>query len=55
MSRVNPRIIYVSIKGFMPGSEYEDYPAFDVVIQGMSGLMSVTGCEDGTLLRSVFQ
>ncbi|GAB6946185.1 CaiB/BaiF CoA-transferase family protein [Vulcanisaeta sp. JCM 16161] len=51
VSRINPRIIYVSIKGFMPGSEYEDYPAFDVVIQGMSGLMSVTGCEDGTFVK----
>ncbi len=51
MSKINPRIIYVSIKGFMPGSEYEDYPAFDVVIQGMSGLMSVTGCEDGTFVK----
>ncbi|BDR93418.1 CaiB/BaiF CoA transferase family protein [Vulcanisaeta souniana] len=51
VSKINPRIIYVSIKGFIPGSEYEDYPAFDVVIQGMSGLMSVTGCEDGTFVK----
>ena len=51
ISKVNPRIIYVSIKGFMPGSEYENYPAFDVVIQGMSGLMSVTGCEDGSMVK----
>jgi formyl-CoA transferase len=51
ISRINPRIIYVSIKGFIPGSEYEDYPAFDVVIQGMSGLMSVTGCEDGEFVK----
>ncbi|ADY01060.1 L-carnitine dehydratase/bile acid-inducible protein F [Vulcanisaeta moutnovskia 768-28] len=51
VSILNPRIIYVSIKGFMPGSEYEDYPAFDIVIQGMSGLMSVTGCEDGTFVK----
>ncbi|MCG2879891.1 MAG: CoA transferase [Vulcanisaeta sp.] len=49
--RINPRIIYVSIKGFMPGSKYEDYPAFDIVIQGMSGLMSVTGCENGEFVK----
>ncbi|MFB6470265.1 MAG: CaiB/BaiF CoA transferase family protein [Vulcanisaeta sp. AZ3] len=51
VSKLNPRIIYVSIKGFMPSSEYEDYPAFDIVIQGMSGLMSVTGCENGEFVK----
>lgn len=51
LRKINPRLIYCSIKGFARGSVYEDYPAFDLVIQGMSGLMSITGTEDGRIVR----
>jgi CoA:oxalate CoA-transferase len=43
----NPRLIYASISGFGESGPFADWPAFDLVIQAMSGLMSVTGERDG--------
>jgi CoA:oxalate CoA-transferase len=43
----NPRLIYASISGFGQTGPFRDWPAFDLVIQAMSGLMSVTGERDG--------
>jgi CoA:oxalate CoA-transferase len=43
MRALNPRLIYASISGFGQEGPYADWPAFDLVIQAMSGLMSVTG------------
>jgi crotonobetainyl-CoA:carnitine CoA-transferase CaiB-like acyl-CoA transferase len=39
----NPRIICCSISGFGTSGPLRDYPGFDQIAQGMSGLMSVTG------------
>lgn len=47
LSAVNPELIYCSIKGFDRGSPYEDNPSFDMVVQALSGVMSVTGQPDG--------
>jgi crotonobetainyl-CoA:carnitine CoA-transferase CaiB-like acyl-CoA transferase len=41
-SKVNPRLIYCSLKGFMPGP-YENRPALDEVVQMMGGLAYMTG------------
>jgi CoA:oxalate CoA-transferase len=43
----NPRLIYASISGFGQEGPFANWPAFDLVIQAMSGLMSVTGERDG--------
>ncbi len=43
MRKINPRIIYCSITGFGQDGPYADRPAYDFLIQGMSGLMSITG------------
>lgn len=43
----HPGLIYCSISGYGLGSPYMNDGAYDVVIQGMSGLMSVTGDPDG--------
>tara|TARA_B100000686_G_C16803270_1_gene987792 strand:- start:730 stop:1935 length:1206 start_codon:yes stop_codon:yes gene_type:complete len=43
MSQHNPRLIYASISGFGKTGPYSSYPALDVVIQAMSGVMSING------------
>ena len=40
---VNPKLIYCSISGFGRTGPYADRGGFDLVAQGMSGLMSITG------------
>jgi crotonobetainyl-CoA:carnitine CoA-transferase CaiB-like acyl-CoA transferase len=44
---VNPELIYLSVSGFGQGGPYASRPATDVAVQGMSGLMSITGEPDG--------
>src|SRR5205814_6879052 len=39
----NPRLVYASISAFGQDGPYKERPGVDQVIQGMSGLMSVTG------------
>jgi len=46
MRAVNPRIIYCSITGFGQTGPYRNRAGYDFLIQGMGGLMSVTGERD---------
>lgn len=43
LSRLHPGIIYCSISGFGQYGSYRDKRAYDPIIQGMTGLMSITG------------
>jgi len=43
MRAVNPRLIYASISGFGQTGPYCDRPGFDQILQGMGGLMAITG------------
>ncbi len=47
----NPRIIYVAGSGFGQYGPYAEKPAFDVIIQAMGGVMSITGEEEGPPVR----
>ena len=43
----NPGLVYVSINGFGPEGPYRDLPAYDSVIQGLTGFMQTQGGADG--------
>jgi crotonobetainyl-CoA:carnitine CoA-transferase CaiB-like acyl-CoA transferase len=47
LSAINPALIYCSITGFGQTGPYKDRGGYDFLVQGMSGLMSVTGMPDG--------
>ncbi|HKL45809.1 MAG TPA: CoA transferase [Roseovarius sp.] len=47
----NPSLIYCAISGFGQDGPWADRPAYDQIIQGLSGVMSVTGDADSAPLR----
>jgi crotonobetainyl-CoA:carnitine CoA-transferase CaiB-like acyl-CoA transferase len=47
LREVNPRLVYCSITGFGQDGPYAHRAGYDYIIQGMSGLMSVTGDPEG--------
>jgi len=49
IAAINPGIIYCSITGFGQTGPYANRPGYDFLIQGMGGLMSITGQPDGSL------
>jgi len=47
LKSINPRLIYCSVTGFGQTGPYRERPGYDFMIQGMGGMMSVTGEPDG--------
>jgi crotonobetainyl-CoA:carnitine CoA-transferase CaiB-like acyl-CoA transferase len=47
LRKVNPRLVYCSVTGFGQTGPLRERPGFDFMIQGMGGMMSVTGEPDG--------
>ena len=47
LAALNPRLIYCSISGFGATGPYAGRGGYDLIAQGMSGIISVTGDEDG--------
>lgn len=47
LQKINPRLIYATIKGFGTHGPYSDFKSYEPVAQAMAGAMSVTGQPDG--------
>lgn len=47
IEKVNPKIIYTSISGFGQTGPRKNDPGYDIIIQGLGGIMSITGPEPG--------
>src|SRR5512142_2467264 len=47
----NPRLVYAAVTGWGLDGPYADRPALDIIVQAMSGLMSVTGEEGGAPVK----
>ncbi|MDB5589503.1 CaiB/BaiF CoA-transferase family protein [Enterovirga sp.] len=52
LSALNPRLIYCSVTGFGQTGPYAHRGGYDFMIQGMSGIMSLTGEPDGEPLKT---
>ena len=48
LSMLNPRLVYCSITGFGQTGPYAAHAGYDFIVQGMSGVMDLTGDPDGT-------
>lgn len=51
LKEINPALVYCAISGFGNDGEMADRPAYDQIIQGISGAMSVTGDSQSAPLR----
>ncbi|MBA7629068.1 Acetyl-CoA:oxalate CoA-transferase [subsurface metagenome] len=51
LSKINPRIIYAAVSGFGHSGPYSERPAYDMLAQGMGGIMSITGQPGGEPTR----
>ncbi|MGD9965525.1 MAG: CaiB/BaiF CoA transferase family protein [Hyphomonadaceae bacterium] len=52
IAAINPKIVYCSITGFGQTGPYAKRPGYDYIIQGMGGLMSLTGEPNGEPMKS---
>lgn len=51
LNRINPRLVYAASSGFGQTGPLTKYPAYDTIIQAMSGMMSLTGETNGPPIR----
>ena len=51
LKKINPKLIYCSISSFGQTGPYAQWPGYDLIIQGMSGLMGITGEKGGGPMR----
>jgi len=51
LRELNPRLVYASVSGFGQDGPWRAKPAYDIIIQGLSGMMSITGHPGGPPVR----
>lgn len=51
LHEINPRLIYAELSGFGSYGPYRQRPGYDIISQGMGGLMSITGAPGGEPTR----
>lgn len=51
LKEINPKIIYAACSGFGQTGPYRTKPAYDIIVQAMGGIMSITGSEGGEPTR----
>ena len=51
LKQLNPRLIYCAISGFGQTGPYKTRAAYDIIVQAMSGIMSITGAKGGEPTR----
>src|SRR5262249_43215625 len=47
LREVSPRLIYAVVSGFGQAGQWSHKPAYDVIVQALGGIMSITGPPDG--------
>lgn len=52
LQKINPRLIYGSSSGYGSDGPYRNYPAMDLVMQAMCGVINSTGFQDGPPVKS---
>ena len=51
LKEINPKLIYAACSGFGHTGPYKEKPAYDIIVQAMGGIMSITGQENGEPTR----
>ena len=51
LERINPGLVYAACSGFGHTGPYRDKPAYDIIVQALGGIMSITGAENGEPTR----
>ncbi len=51
LKEINPRLVFASISGFGQTGPFRDKPAYDMIVQSMGGIVSITGSAGGEPVR----